>query len=58
MDLKVSLLNFISSMIFIIHKILLLIKNHVNYLEDNIFEFVFKKYNQFFFKKSNFFYNI
>ena len=58
MDLKVSLLNFSSAMIFIIHKILLLIKNHMNYLEDNIFEFVFKKYNKFFFKKKILFNNI
>ena len=32
-------------MIYIIHKILVLIKNHLNYLKDNIFKFFCKKYN-------------
>ena len=36
-------LNFV--IIHLIHKILLLIKNLLNYLKDNIFEFFFKKYN-------------
>ena len=53
MDLRISLLNFNFVMIHIIHKILVLIKNHMNYLKDNIFEFFFKKYNRvlFFLKK-------
>ena len=53
MDLRISLLYFDFVMIYIIHKILVLIKNHMNYLKDNIFEFFFKKYNSllFFFKK-------
>ena len=40
-------------MIYIIHKILVLIKSHLNYLKVNIVEFFFKKYNRllFFFKK-------
>ena len=33
-------------MIFIIHKILVLIKNHLNYLKDNILELSFKKYKR------------
>ena len=33
-------------MIQIIHKILVLTKTHMNYLKDNIFEFLFKKYNR------------
>ena len=37
-DLRMSLLNFKFVMIHITHKILVLIKNHVNYLQDNIFE--------------------
>ena len=37
-NLKKSLLNFSFIMIYTIHKILLLIKNHLNYLKDNIFE--------------------
>ena len=32
MDLRVSLLNFNFAMIYIIHKILVLTKNHLNYL--------------------------
>ena len=44
-------------MISIIHKILVLIKNHLNFLKDNNFECFFKEYNIisnfffFFFKK-------
>ena len=41
MDLSVSLLNFNFAITYIIHKILVLIKNHLNYLKDNIFEFYF-----------------
>ena len=53
MDLKISLLHFNFDMIYIIHKILVLIKNHMNYLKDNIFEFFLKTYNRllFFLKK-------
>ena len=36
MDLKISLLNFNFAMIYIIHKVLVLTKNHLNYLKDNI----------------------
>ena len=42
-DLKISLLNFNFLMIYIIHKILELLKNHLSYLID-IFECFFKKY--------------
>ena len=56
-----SLLNFNFVMIYIIHKTLALLKNHLNYLKDNIFECFFKKYNSllfflneiFFFTKYN-----
>ena len=59
MDLRISLLNFNFVMIHIIHKILVLIKNHMNFLKDNIFEFFSKKHNRLlFFKKINFFQNI
>ena len=52
MDLRISLLNFNFAMIYIIHKVLVLIK-------DNIFEFFFKKYNRLlFFKIVIFFCNI
>ena len=36
MDLRVSLLNFNFALKYLIHKILVLIKNHLNYLQDNI----------------------
>ena len=45
-DLKISLLNFSLVMIYIIHKMLLLLKNHMNYLKDNIFECFFKEYHR------------
>ena len=35
---KMSLLNFKFVMIFIIHKILVLFENHLNYLKESIFE--------------------
>ena len=52
-----SLLNFNFVMIYIIHKTLALLKNHLNYLKDNIFECFFKKYNSllFFLNKIFFF---
>ena len=37
-DLKMSLLNFNFVMIYIIHKMLVLLKSHLNYLKDNISE--------------------
>ena len=37
MDLRISLLNSNFVMIQIIHKISVLIKNHMNYFKDNIF---------------------
>ena len=49
-DLKIYLLIFNFLMIYIIHKMLILLKNHLNYLKDNIFECFFKKYNRTFFK--------
>ena len=46
-------------MIDIIHKILVLIKNDINYLKDHIFEFFFKKYDRIlFFKRIIFSHNI
>ena len=50
-----SLLNFSFVMIYVIRKILVLLKNHLNYVQDNIFECLFKKYNKLlFFEKINF----
>ena len=48
MDLRISLLNFNFAMVYIIHKILVLIKNNMNYFKDNIFKCFFKKKTQFF----------
>ena len=45
-DLKMSLLNFNFGMIYVIHKLLVLLKNHLNYLKDSIFECFFKEYNR------------
>ena len=45
-DLKISLLNFSFVRIYIIHKMLVLLKNHLNYLKDNIFKCFFKKYSR------------
>ena len=41
-----SLLNVNFVMIYIIHRILVLLKNQLNYLKDKIFECFFKKYNK------------
>ena len=48
-DLRISLLNFNFVMIHIIYKILVLINNHLNYLEDNIFECFFRSIIEFYF---------
>ena len=57
-DLRISFLNFDFVIIYIIHKILVLIKNHMNYSKDNISVFSFKKYNKpLFFQKIIFFHN-
>ena len=41
MDLKISILNFNFAMIYKILKILVFLKNHLNYLKDSIFECFF-----------------
>ena len=38
--------EFSFAMVYIIHKILVLPKNYLNYLKDNIFKCFFKKYNR------------
>ena len=40
-NFKMSLLNFNFVMIYIIHKMLVLLKNHLIYLKDSIFECFF-----------------
>ena len=56
-NLKMPLLNFSFVMIYIIHKILVLLKNHLNYLKDNMFKFFFKEYNKLPFFLNIFFHN-
>ena len=46
-DLKMSLWSFNFFMIYIIHKMLLLLKNHLTYLKNCIFECFLKEYNRF-----------
>ena len=52
---KISPLNFNFVIICIIHKMLVLLKNHLNYIKDSIFKCFFKEYDKilsffFFFK--------
>ena len=55
-DLKMSLLNCNFVMIYIIHKMLVLFKNHLNYLKVSIFKWFLTKYNRLlFFQKKAFF---
>ena len=50
-NLKMTLkFNFV--MIYIIHEMLALPKNHLNYLKDSIVECLFKENNRLFFKRS------
>ena len=45
-DLKMSILNFNFVMIYIVHKMLVLIKNNFNYLKDSISECFFNDCNR------------
>ena len=58
-DLRASLLNFSFGMIYIIHKMLVLFKNHLNFL-NAIFECFFKEFHRLlnFYKKTFFSHNI
>ena len=47
-DLKMPLLKFSFIVVYIIHKMLVLLKNHLNYLKDSIFVCFLKKYNTLF----------
>ena len=53
-----SLIEFNFVLIYIIHKMLALLKNRLNYLKDSISECFFKAYNRLLFKKKIFFHNI
>ena len=48
-DLEMSFLNFNFVMIYIIHEMLVLLKNDLNYLKDSSFEYLFEEYNRFLF---------
>ena len=52
-DLRMSLLNFDFVMIYTIHKILTLLRNHLNYSKDSIFECFLKEYNKLLFCLKN-----
>ena len=54
-DLKMSLLNFNFAMIYLIHKILVLLQNHLNYLKDNISKCFLRIIINFYFLKKFFF---
>ena len=43
---KISPLNFNFVIICIIHKMLVLLKNHLNYIKDSIFKCFFKEYDK------------
>ena len=58
MDLRISLLNFNFVMIHITREILVLIKNHLTYLKDNIFECFLRSIIDFYFLKKLFFFKI
>ena len=57
-DLKMSLLSLSFVMIYIIHKIIALLKNHLNYLKDNIFECFLRIIIDFYFLKKYHFFKI
>ena len=50
--LKMSLLHFNVAMIYIIHKMLVLLKNHVIYIKNGIFKCFLKEYKRLFFWKT------
>ena len=50
-NFKMSLPNFSFVMIYIIHKLLVWLKNKLNYLYDSIFKCLFKAYNRLFLEK-------
>ena len=56
-DLRMPLLNFNFVMIHIIHKILVLIKNHMNFLQDNTFECFLRSIITFYVFKNFFFFS-
>ena len=60
-NLRKSLLNFSFVKIYIVHKMLVSLKIHLNYFKDSIFECFFKEYNRLlfiFFQKNKFFHQL
>ena len=55
-DLKMSLLYFSFVLIYIIHTILVFLKNHLNYLKDKIFECFFKSIKDVYYFLKTFFF--
>ena len=55
-DLKMSLIKFNFTIIQITHKILVLLKNHLNYLKDSIFECFLRSIIDFYFLQKSFFF--
>ena len=55
-DLKMSLIKFNFAIIQIIHKMLVLLKNHVNYLKDSILECFLRSIIDFYFLQKKFFF--
>ena len=53
-DLQMLILNFSLVMIYIIHKMLVLLTDHLNYFKDNIFGGFLKKYDKLLFFKKKF----
>ena len=49
--MKMSLLNFNLVMIYIIYKMLVLLKNHLNYLKGSIYKYFFMNIIDFFLEK-------
>ena len=43
-DLKMSILNVNFVMIYIIHEMLVLLRNHLNYMKNSIFESFFEEF--------------
>ena len=56
-DLKMLFLNFNFNMIYIIHKMLVLIKNRLNCNKDSIFKFFFREHNRLLIFFENYFFN-
>ena len=55
-DLKMSLIKFNFAIIQIIHKMLVLLKNHLNYLKDSILECFLRSIINFYFLQKKFFF--